>query len=234
MTNVGSVSPHQTRTLAKDVFARMRADILACELRPGAPLRFELLRDSYGASFTTLREALTALVAEGLVSVDTQPGFRVAPVTRADLIDLTEARVLIERELLKLAMRNGGDDWQVATAAALHRMSLLQQRHESPKLSLLPDYKAAHAAFHEALIAPCAAPILFGIRANLYARAERYRSLSAIYRKVKRNKIEEHQLIMQVAFSRKVEKAQDLIEKHIRDTTTNLLHHAKDILDKAQ
>ena len=212
----------------------MRADILACELRPGAPLKFELLRDSYGASFTTLREALTALVAEGLVSVDSQPGFRVAPVSRADLVDLTEARVLIERELLKLAMRNGGDEWQVTTAAALHRMSLLQQRHASPKFSLLPEYKAAHAAFHEALIAPCASPILFGIRANLYARAERYRSLSAIYRKVKRNKIGEHQLIMQVAFSRKVEKAQDLIEKHIRDTTTNLLQHAKDVLDKAQ
>lgn len=211
----------------------MRADILACELRPGAPLKFESLKDSYGASFTTLREALTALVAEGLVSVDSQPGFRVAPVTRADLVDLTEARVLIERELLKLAMRNGGDDWQVATAAALHRMSLLQQRHEGPKFSLLPEYKAAHAAFHEALVAPCASPILFGIRTNLYARAERYRSLSAIYRKVKRNKIEEHQLIMQVAFSRKVEKAQDLIEKHIRDTTTNLLQHAKDVLDKA-
>ena len=66
MTNVATASPNQTRTLAKDVFARMRADILACELRPGAPLKFESLRDGYGASFTTLREALTALVAEGL------------------------------------------------------------------------------------------------------------------------------------------------------------------------
>jgi GntR family carbon starvation induced transcriptional regulator len=224
----------QARTLAESVFSRLQEDIVVCRLKPGTPLRFETLKDDYGVSFSTLREALTALVAKGLVAADTPPGYRVASVSRADLIDLTDARVLIERELLKLAIQNGGDEWKISTATALHRMSLLEQRQPDPGFTLTPQWKAAHAAFHEALIAPGASPILLGIRANLYARAERYRSLSAIYRKAKRNKIDEHGIIMRTAFARKTDKAQDLIEKHIRSTTANMLHFAKDVLDKPQ
>ena len=52
-----------------------------------------------------MHEALTALAAEGLVVSQEQRGFRVAPVSRTDLIDLTEARVLIERQLIRLAVR---------------------------------------------------------------------------------------------------------------------------------
>jgi GntR family carbon starvation induced transcriptional regulator len=54
-------------TRAADVLQRMRADIISCALKPGAKLRFEGLRDMYAVSFSTLREALSRLVAEGLV-----------------------------------------------------------------------------------------------------------------------------------------------------------------------
>jgi DNA-binding GntR family transcriptional regulator len=231
MTLIAGSTREQSRTLAADVFARLRADILACRLKPGAALRFETLKESYGASFSTLREALTALVAEGLVASEGQRGFSVARVSRSDLLDLTDARVLIERELLKLAIQNGGDEWEIATAAALHRMSLLEQRHSATNFVLTPEWQLAHAAFHEALVAPSGSSILLAVRASLYARAERYRSLSAIYRKVKRHKIDEHKAIMQAAFSRKVEKAQSLLDRHIRSTTANVLEFAREILE---
>lgn len=234
MTVIAGPSLEKSKTLAREVFARLREDILVCRLQPGAALKFETLKEAYGASFSTLREALTALVAEGLVDSEGQRGFRVTPVSRSDLLDLTDARVLIERELLKLAIQNGRDEWEVATAAALHRMSLLEQRHAGTKFTLTPEWKLAHAAFHEALVAPCGSPILLGVRASLYARAERYRSLSAIYRKVKRNKTDEHKAIMQAALARKVDKAQTLIDRHIHSTTANVLEFAKEILEAPQ
>lgn len=234
MTIIAGPTREPARTRAEDVLSRLRADILTCRLKPGVPLKFELLKETYGASFSTLREGLTALVAEGLVSSEGQRGFRVAPVSRADLLDLTDARVLIERELLRLAIENGGDDWEVATAAALHRMSLLEQRHTTRSYILTPEWQAAHAAFHAALVAPCGSPILLGVRASLYARAERYRSLSAIYRKVKRNKTEEHKAIMQAAVARKTDKALSLIDSHIRSTTANVLQFAAEMLEATQ
>src|SRR5258707_10577295 len=39
-------------TRAGDVLQRMRGDIIACALKPGARLRFEALRDKYEASFS--------------------------------------------------------------------------------------------------------------------------------------------------------------------------------------
>src|SRR5450755_1342795 len=79
------------KTLAADIAHRLRQDIVACRLKPGEPLKFDTLRLAFGASFTTLREALTSLAAEGLVVAEEQRGYRVAPVTTADLTDVTNA-----------------------------------------------------------------------------------------------------------------------------------------------
>ena len=85
MTLIVAPPNEQGRTLAADVFSRLHADIVTCRLKPGEPLRFEPLKEAYSASFTTLREALTALAAEGLVVSQERRGFRVAPVSRTDL-----------------------------------------------------------------------------------------------------------------------------------------------------
>ena len=229
MLNIAPASQELPRTLAADVFWRLRADIISCRLDPGAALRFETLKDAYGASFSTLREALSALAAEGLVVSEGQRGFQVAAVSRFDLIDLTDARVLLERHLLQLAIEKGDDDWEVTTAACLHRMQLLEERHGA-NFALTEEWRLAHQRFHKALVAASGSPILLTVRDNLYARAERYRSLSAVYRKMKRNKIDEHKSIMDAACARKVEQAQTLIEKHIRRTTQNVLEFAGKLL----
>src|SRR5262245_4216755 len=223
-------TPEEARTRAADVLGRLHADIIACRLRPGEPLRFEPLREAYGASFTTLREALVGLVTDGLVLSEGQRGFRVAPVSRGDLVDLTDARVLIERHLIGLSISNGRDDWEVAATAALHRMALAEQRI-GPKYALAPEWKRLHRQFHEGLVSACGSPILLGMRASLFARAERYRSLSSLYRRTKRDKLGEHKAILDAALARKTEKAQALVDRHIRSTTEAVLACAHKFLE---
>jgi GntR family transcriptional regulator, carbon starvation induced regulator len=230
MTLVAASPNEEARTRAADVLGRLHADIVTCRLKPGEPLRFEPLKEAYGASFTTLREALTALTADGLVVSEGQRGFHVAPVSRSDLVDLTEARVLIERRLLELAIANGGDEWAVATTAALHRMTLAEQRL-APQYALTVEWKALHRQFHEALVAAAGSPILLGIRANLFARAERYRSLSSTYRRFKRDKAGEHKAILDAALARKPDKALALIDRHFRSTAEAVLECAHKFLD---
>ena len=226
-------SNEQARTLAADVLSRLHADIVTSRLNPGEPLRFEPLKEAYAASFTTLREALTTLVADGLFVSEGQRGFRVAPVSRTDLVDLTETRVLIERQLIRLAIEKGDDDWEVAASAALHRMTLAEQRI-GPKYALTSEWKLVHRQFHEALVSACGSPILLGVRANLFARAQRYHSLSSMYRPTKRDKTSEHKALLDAALSRKVEKAQMLVDGHIRSTTQNVLEYAHKFLEDGQ
>ena len=135
------------KTIAADITHRLREEIVTCALAAGEPLRFDVLRERFGASFTTLREALTALAAEGLVDAQEQRGFRVAPVSRQDLVEVTDARVLIEVELMRRAIQKGDDDWEIAVMSTLHRLKRIEQRDPEHPLRD-PEWKIAHRQFH--------------------------------------------------------------------------------------
>lgn len=219
------------KTLAVDITHRLRQDIVACRLKPGEPLKFDALRLTFGASFTTLREALTALTADGLVLAEEQRGFRVAPVTLEDLSDITDTRVLIEIELLKRSIANGGDDWEIAVISTLHRLGRIEERLSGLHVDD-PEWKIAHRQYHEALVSGCVAPTLLGIRASLFERAERYRNLSSRFRPQSRDKVGEHRAIMQAAIARDTGLATSLIDQHIRSTSDNVVKYASHLLSE--
>jgi GntR family transcriptional regulator, carbon starvation induced regulator len=208
----------------------MRVDIISCVLKPGAKLRFEGLRDMYAVSFSTLREALSRLVAEGLVVAEDQRGFVVAPVSMADLNDLTYVRVLVERECLGLAIKHGNDDWEADIIGAFHRMDRLQDRLGS-NYYLSGEWGKLHGDFHFSLVAACGSPNLLEIRQKLFERAHRYRRMSSQFRPKWRAKDVEHKMIMDSVIARDTAKAQELIERHIRETTENVIKHAGHLFD---
>jgi GntR family transcriptional regulator, carbon starvation induced regulator len=212
-------------TRGTDVLQRMRADIISCVLKPGAKLRFEGLREMYSVSFSTLREALSRLVAEGLVIAEDQRGFVVAPVSIDDLNDLTYVRVLVERECIGLAIKHGNDNWEADIIGAFHRMDRLQDRLGS-NYYLSGEWGKLHGDFHFSLVAACGSPNLLEIRQKLFERAHRYRRMSSQFRPQWRAKDVEHKMILDSVIARDTSKAQELIERHIRETTENVIKHA--------
>lgn len=211
-------------TRAGDVHQRMRDDILSCVLQPGEKLRFEGLRDRYEVSFSTLREALARLSSERLVISEGQRGFVVAPVSIADLKDLTNARVLLEREVLRLSMALGGDSWEANILASYHRMDRLQSRL-GEQYYFDPDWAELHGQFHLSLVCACNSPVLLEMRQRLFDRAHRYRRMSSQFRQKWRPKDVEHKAIMDAALDRMPE-ALNLIERHVRETTENVIEFA--------
>ncbi len=212
-------------TRAADVLARMRSDIISCTLKPGTKLRFETIKELYEVSFSTLREALSRLVAEGLVIAEGQRGFLVAPVSLSDLNDLTNVRVLIERECIRLSIVLGDDHWEADIMSAFHRMDRLQNRLGA-NYYLSDDWAQLHGAFHLTLVAACHSPNLLEIRQKLFERAHRYRRMSSQFRPQWRAKDVEHKMIMDAVIARDSATAQEFIERHIRETTENVIAHA--------
>ena len=108
-------APAGPATRTSELVARLREDLLAGELKPGAPLRLAMVRERYGAGLTPLREALFQLVAEGLVTTEDQRGFRVAEVSRlashspmpSQAISTTVRRVCEPNSGLRIALRVG-------------------------------------------------------------------------------------------------------------------------------
>lgn len=211
-------------TRASDVLQRLRDDILTCELKPGEKLRFESLRDRYEVSFSTLREALARLVAENLVTSEGQRGFVVAPVSIEDLIDLTNARVLLERENLRLSMEKGDEAWEADILSAYYRMDRLQSRL-GEHYYFDAKWARLHGQFHYALVRASGSRVYLEMREKLFERAHRYRRMSSQFRTQWRPKDVEHKSIMDAVLDREPV-ALDLIERHIRETTDNVIEFA--------
>ena len=208
-----------TKTQSERVFDALREDILACRLEPSAKLRINELAESHEVSLGAVREALSRLGAEGLVLAESQKGYRVTPLSVAELLDLTDARIEIERLALKRSVARGDLDWETGLVGAWHRLSRLDERTE-PDGRLADGWSFAHAAYHRALVAACGSTKLLQIRLQLYEQAERYRRYSAPLGHEKRDVAGEHRALFDAAMARDVELASRLIAEHLQRTVS--------------
>jgi DNA-binding GntR family transcriptional regulator len=203
------------QTLAEGVYQELRADILACRLRPGAKLQINLLAEDRRLSLSGVREALSRLSAEGLVIAEPQRGFHVAPVSLEDLADLTMTRIDIESLCLARSIENGGVDWETAIVGAMHRLSKTAYWAPGDERRLSEEWVSAHNAFHEALVSACDSVWRLRIRSSLYHQSERYRRLSVPVLSRKRDVDVEHRAISEAALARKKTRACDLLKEHL-------------------
>ena len=125
------------RSLTSAVQERLRADILSTRLLPGQKLHIAGLAKHFSVSLAAVREALSRLVADGLVQASDQRGFRVSPVSPADLRDVTQTRVDIEGLALRRSIERGDRTWLASVEqsfVALCRRSLHLSRRSDPPL----------------------------------------------------------------------------------------------------
>ena len=79
--------------LRENVYEKLRADILSCQLAPGDDMREQELAERYAVSRQPVREALLRLEREHLVTVQPRQGYRVNPISLADARDLLRFRL---------------------------------------------------------------------------------------------------------------------------------------------
>ncbi len=214
-------------SLTEAVYRALRADLLACRIRPGDKLRINVLSDRHGASSGAVREALSRLSAEGLVICEPQRGFQAAAISAEELTDLTLARIEVEVLCLRLAIDNGDLAWEERLLGASHRLRRTDMREPGDTDRLSESWASAHEAFHEALVASCRNQTLRQVRRRLYAQSERYRRISVPLAHVERDVEGEHRGLMTAALDRDTSRAARLLAQHIQETTRILLEAAR-------
>jgi DNA-binding GntR family transcriptional regulator len=95
--------------LRQQVYEQIKHDIMTCKLAPGEPLSENQFLERFGVSRTPIREALTSLVQDGLVEYTPNRGFMVTTVSVTDIQEIFEARIFIEAELFRLAVKKISD-----------------------------------------------------------------------------------------------------------------------------
>jgi DNA-binding GntR family transcriptional regulator len=206
-------------TLSGETYQSLRAEILGGEIPPGGKVRTQMLCERFGASLGAVREALSQLLAEGLVHAEAHRGYTVSPISVEDLKDLTKIRVEVENLCLTWSMQAGQVEWESEVLAATHRLTKTYRVDE--KAAISPMWIAAHDAYHTALVSACGSPRLLQFRKQLYDQSERYRKMeSGLPRS--RNPDDEHKRLADAVIARDIPLATRLLRAHIELTTDNI------------
>src|SRR5262245_42179334 len=194
-------------TLAEIATERLRRDILDGSLKPAAKLHLRGLKARYGFGGSPIREALSRLESEGLVTSESQLGFWVAPTSAEDLRDIIRLRGVIEGAALRHSIEHGDEAWEIALVTAFHRLQKVAKQLVERPPGWEDAWESRHRAFHMALLAGCGSPRMTEQCAKLYAETQRYRRLFLGYEFVAEEIVEEHRRLMQVAVDRDADQA---------------------------
>lgn len=217
--NDTAAHPLPGRTLIERAYAQLRDDIVEGRLAPGEKLRVEHLKEHYGVGAGTLREAITRLASDALVVAEGQRGFRVAPIALQELEDITQLRVQIETEALRLSIRAGGAAWRTTVTQAFESLSA----EEPIRPERRPHWEVLNLRFHEALLSGHASEWTLRVLRLLSRHSERYRSYAMSLPDSRRDVHAEHVQIYEYAMAGQDARAALALEAHIRATPDLLI-----------
>jgi len=207
-----------SETIATSLYDRIRAEVLAGKLEPGRKLQIEFLCERYGAGQTPVREALNRLTSDGLIERREQRGFAVAPVSAADLMEITKTRCWLEEVALRESMTHRNAVWEEELVLAHHRLAKMPRSSSSAGYEENPSWEALHKAFHHALIGACQSRWLITFCEQLADQLYRYRQLAVHRTYPNRHERVEHQAIVDAVLAGDADLAVRLLGTHYRET----------------
>lgn len=210
-------------TISSQLTDHLREAIVSGELEAGAKINLERARKRFNVSLSPLREALARLISDGLVEFVDNRGYRVAPVSLANLEEITRLREEFETFALRESIRLGDAEWESRVMRTLHRLNRTERDAGRPET--LEQWEAVHRDFHLSLISGCRSPLLLSFCGVLLNLNDRYRRIFLRATSGDRNILVEHSEIAQGAVARDTPFASERLRDHIHRTGTNLRRH---------
>lgn len=165
--NLRKISEELPRSMAtRDwVFQVIRTAIVRGELPGGMPLRQDEISSALNVSHIPVREAFRQLEAQGLVRIYPNRGAAVTQLSRKELGDLMDTRILLEVGALRSAMTHLTDKDIAAANALLEEFSREQDSVRGAEINL---------KLHFALYSPCNNQVLLSMIDQVHANVDRY------------------------------------------------------------
>ncbi len=214
LTNEGEEVSNNLRKLpaasqSEAAYTEIKRRIIRCELEPGSRITEAQLAGETGIGKTPIREALTRLVQEGLVSSIRGHGYEVTPITLGDLQDLFGYRIVLEGSAAKLAAGH-------VKAEDLQRLDELCQVHymvgdaESEE-----NYLRANFAFHVMVAEASGNRRLAAAVRQVMEESERLLHLSNILKNRTEEVYSEHKGLVDALIAGDGETARKMAVQHI-------------------
>ena len=180
--------------------------ITSCEYPPGSQLNEEQLKVELNMSRTPIRDALSRLEQEGLVTIRSKKGITVAPLTMKELNMIYELRQLLEC----YALENYGDLLPEEELLSFYRL------FSSGEIRDEDHYYQVDDAFHSMLISAVPNTYIARSYQQIIDQNTRFRILTG-HRTIQRleNTTREHLDIIIACMKRDWQLASDAMQRHL-------------------
>ena len=200
--------PADTGKLREQTLRRLRWDIITGRIRPGTLLSVPALAGEIGVSTTPVREALLTLERDGLVAPLRNRGFRVEPLSIAQLENLFSLRELLEVHAIVAVARQGLRD-------PAELVALADAVGEAVGRGDVSSYLTTDRAFHTALVARADNPLLTQLVLQLRDGMRLYGIDSPEGRQRQQDSVAEHYRLVELAQQGLADEAAALMRHHI-------------------
>jgi DNA-binding GntR family transcriptional regulator len=195
--------------LAQDVRQKLEDEINSGQLLPGDPLDERQLASRFGVSRTPVREAITQLSAQGLVTTAPRQGILVARMSIKELLAMFELLAELEGACAKYCARRLSEA-QRARLIAIHQASLAHVESDNAE-----GYSQSNVDFHAVLYAGCHNEFLSQQVQAIRRRTQMYRQNSFLQPGRMRVSYEDHQRVLDAILQGDADRAQQHMVEHV-------------------
>lgn len=199
------------------IYDKIRCDILDGKYEVNEAIKETIISKDLGVSRTPVREALRQLELEELVKIIPNKGAVVTGITAKDIQDIYEIRSLIEGLSAKWTAKYASEDQIVEIEEVVTLAEFYSSRNNLENLHEL-DSK-----FHQLLFEASGSRMLKHILSDFHNYVQRVRKASISTTGRAEHSLEEHRDILDAIKNRDGLKAEQLTNKHVRNTKKNVM-----------
>ncbi|MGO4330254.1 GntR family transcriptional regulator [Cupriavidus sp. 2TAF22] len=163
------------KPLQHQIFDDIKRRVITCDLLPGAEVTEKALADEYGVTKAPIRSALARLTESGWLVSAPRKGHVVSPLTVKDVMEIFDARELVEPHTARLAAGH------VSRATLVKLNDACTREYDLDDTEAKRQFLLANAAFHIGIGRACGNGRLALMLEQLHEQALRvlYLSISA-------------------------------------------------------
>ena len=201
-------------SVTENIFKKIKCDIVFGNLEPDQKLKLNLLQKEYNVSISILREVLNRLCGDGFIIYKVQKGFFVSPISKKDLYEIADLRIILETHALEISIKNKDYEWEAELLGAYHKLNHAENELEKNNLNAKSLWTKYDAEFHQMLIKKCNSLNLIRIHEVIFDKYLRYQLLILKYRG--KDSIKEHKDLLDYSLISNIQKAQNTLRDHIK------------------
>ena len=207
---------YKSMSLANQVFETIEKNILNGVYPQGEVLSESKLSEELGVSRTPIREALTRLETERLITT-TPMGALVLGITDNDVRDMFKVKLHLDPMIVKMAASNISDE-------ALDKLkdNIEQQAFYNSKGNL-EKLRDLDTEFHDIIYAESKSPTLQYILTGIHHKLLKYRIASLKIEDRSDHSVDEHEAIYEALKSRDEMRVELLVLQHINHTYDTIM-----------